>query len=120
NGAALRVDGVSANSLKSEVGLKLERMVDTTYGELSPAIQMGWRHEYRSNALRTISSFADDTTGTSTFVSSGATPLRDSGVFALSATLVNRQNLTITARYTMEVAPGYTAQTGDLRLRYQF
>lgn len=120
NGAALRVDGVSANSLKSEVGFKLERMVDTAYGELSPAIQIGWRHEYRSNALRTISSFADDTTGTSTFVSSGATPLRDSGVLALSATLVNRQNLTITARYTMEAAPGYMAQTGDLRLRYQF
>jgi outer membrane autotransporter protein len=120
NGAALRVDGLSANSLKSEVGLKLERVFNTSYGDLSPAIQIGWRHEYRSNALSTISSFADDTTGTSTFVSSGASPLRDTGVLALSATVVNRQNLTITARYTMEAARGYTAQTGDLRLRYQF
>jgi uncharacterized protein with beta-barrel porin domain len=41
-------------------------------------------------------------------------------VLVLGMTLARSQNLTLAAHYTLEAAGGYTAQTADIRLRYQF
>jgi outer membrane autotransporter protein len=120
NGAALIVNAVNSNSLKSELGAKIERVFTTSYGEVAPAVQLGWRHEFHDNALQTVSSFAADSSGATSFTTTGSTPLRDTGVLALSTTLTRSDNLTLTARYTLETARGYNAQTADLRLRYQF
>jgi len=54
------------------------------------------------------------------FTTLGPTPVADTGVLALAATLKRSENLTLSARYTLEAASGYAAQTVDLRLRYQF
>ncbi|WP_254435237.1 autotransporter outer membrane beta-barrel domain-containing protein [Pandoraea communis] len=118
--AALRVNSSNASSVKSELGAKLARTFTTSYGEITPSIQLSWRHEYLDTSIQSIANFAADTSGATSFMTQGALANRDTGVMVLGVTLARSQNLTLAARYTLEASRGYTAQTADLRLRYQF
>ncbi|WP_061286668.1 autotransporter outer membrane beta-barrel domain-containing protein [Herbaspirillum chlorophenolicum] len=120
NGAALNVGAAGSTSLKSELGAKLERSFSSQYGEVVPSAQLGWRHEFHKNAQQLVSNYVNDTSGTTSFTTQGATANSDTGVVALALTLVRNKNLTVSARYTVEAASGYTGQTADVRLRYQF
>ena len=118
--AALRVNSASTSSVKSDLGAKLERTLKTSYGEITPSVQLSWRHEYRDTSIQSVANFAADTSGATSFTTQGAATNRNTGVLVLGTTLARSQNLTLAARYTLEAARGYTAQTADLRLRYQF
>jgi outer membrane autotransporter protein len=120
SGAALIVNANKATSLTSDLGAKLERSFSTEYGSLAPSAQLTWRHEYQDTRLRSVASYAADTSGATSFVTYGAKPITNTGIMALAATLTRSNNLTLTARYTLEAASGYKAQTADVRLRYQF
>jgi outer membrane autotransporter protein len=120
NGAALRVDAADTYSLKSDVGFKLERSYKTSYGLLKPTAQLLWRHEYSGTRMQSVANFAADTSGATTFVTQGPTPVADTGVLLLGATLLRNDNLTLSANYTLEMGGGYTAQTGSLLARWRF
>lgn len=120
NGAALKVDASSVNSLKSELGAKLERGFETSSGKLMPSLQLGWRHEYRGGRAHAGASFAADSTGSTAFVTQGAAPVADIGVLTLGVTLLQGKQLNLTARYTLESGGGYKAQTGSLQARWQY
>jgi len=120
NGAGLNVSGASSSSLKSELGAKLERSYTSSYGEIVPSVQLGWRHEFHTNAQQLTASYLSDTTGSTSFTTQGASGISNTGVMALALTLVRSANLTLAARYKIEAASGYTAQTADVRVRYQF
>jgi len=120
NGAALNVDGTHSTSLKSDLGAKLERSFATGYGDVVPSVQLGWRHEYQNTRLQSVANYAADTTGVTSFTTLGPTPVANTGVLAIGVTLKRTENLILSLRYTVEAASGYTAQTADVRLRYQF
>ena len=120
NGAALVVDAASTSSLKSELAMRLESSVDSAYGKLMPLAQLGWRHEYHDSRLQSSASFAADTTGTSSFVTQSATPIRNTGTLVLGLTLLQSKNLKIATRYTLEAGSGYTDQAASLQLRWQY
>lgn len=120
SGAALSVNASSTNSLKSELGVKLERAFDLAYGKLLPSLQLGWRHEYKDSATQTGAIFAADTTGSTAFVTRSATPIANLGVLNLGMTLAQRNNLTLSGKYTLEAGGGYIAQTGSVQLRWQY
>jgi outer membrane autotransporter protein len=120
SGAALTVNGASNSSLKSELGARYARSLTTGYGELQPFMQLSWNHEFRDTPLTTSASFAADTTGSTAFTTQGVSPLRDTASLSLGATLLRSKNLTLTARYTLEGAAGYSAQTADMTLRWQY
>ncbi|MBT3068765.1 autotransporter domain-containing protein [Rhodoferax sp. U11-2br] len=120
NGAALTIASNKSTSLKSDLGAKLERSFATSYGSLAPSVQLTWRHEYHDTSLRSIANFAADTSGTTSFTTTGAKPIANTGVMTLAATLTRSDNITLTARYTVEAGGGYSSQTADVRLRYQF
>jgi outer membrane autotransporter protein len=120
NGAALNVGASVSTSLKSDLGAQLERIFSTAYGPLTPSAQFIWRHEYRDTRLQSVANFAADTSGATSFTTQGPTPVANTGVLALGLTLMRSQNLKLSARYTLETGGGYTAQTADVHLRYQF
>ena len=120
NGAALTVNSATYNSLKSELGVKLENSVDTAYGKLLPSVQLGWRHEFREDAVQTGASFAADSTGSTAFVSKNATAVANTGVLNLGVTLLQSQRLSLMAKYTLEAGGGYIAQTGSVQVRWQY
>jgi outer membrane autotransporter protein len=120
NGAALSVRSGKSTSVRSEVAAKLERVFASSYGDIVPSAQLGWRHEFHKDAQQSVASFAADASGSTGFTSLGPTPLADTAVLALGVTLMRSKNLTLSAKYTLETASGYVAQTADLRLRYQF
>jgi uncharacterized protein with beta-barrel porin domain len=118
--AALQIDSANTSSIRSDLGARLERVVQTAYGDMTPSAQLGWRHEYRDTGLQSVASFAADTTGTTSFTTQGIAPEKDTGVLVLGVTLAHSQNLMLAAHYTLEAGGEYTAQTADVRLRYQF
>lgn len=120
NGAALHVNSDDINSLKSDLGVKLERSFATTYGELTPVAQLTWRHEFRDEGLRSVANFAADVGGETSFASNGPSAINDTGVLNLGVTLVRSDRLSLAARYTLEAGSGYTANTGNLQARWSF
>lgn len=120
SGAALTVQAATATSLKSDIGARLERKLDTSYGGLKPSAQLRWRHEFQDSRLNTAASFAADPSGATSFTTAGASPVRNTGVIVLGATLQRSGNLSLSANYTLEAGRGYHSQTGDVRLRWQY
>jgi outer membrane autotransporter protein len=120
NGAALTVQAATTTSLKSDLGARLERKLDTSYGELTPYVQLRWRHEFQNSRLNTAASFAADPSGATSFTTVGAKPVRNTGVMMLGAALARSKNLSLSANYTLEAGPGYHSQTADMRLRWQY
>ncbi len=120
NGAALNVNASSTSSLKSELGAKLENSFATSYGKLLPSVQLGWRHEYKDGRVQTGASFVADSTGSTAFVTQGASAVRNVGVLNLGVTLLQGQRLSLTAKYTLESGGGYLAQTGSMQARWQY
>ncbi|WP_447588391.1 autotransporter domain-containing protein [Aquipseudomonas campi] len=120
NGAALHIKSTDIDSLKSDLGVKLERSFATTYGELTPVAQLTWRHEFRDEGLRSVANFAADVAGETSFASNGPSAINDTGVLNLGVTLVRSDRLSLAARYTLEAGSGYTANTGNLQARWNF
>lgn len=119
-GAALSVESSKSYSLTSDLGAKLERSFYTSYGRIEPSVQLTWRHEHRDTRLRSVANYAIDTSGSTSFTTRSAAPNSDTGIMALATTLTSKDNLSVAARYSVEAASGYTSQTAELRLRYQF
>ncbi|WP_286977706.1 autotransporter domain-containing protein [Pseudomonas sp.] len=119
-GTALFVDADNLYSLKSDLGAKLERNFDTDYGRLTPYARLTWQHEYRDSGLQSAANFIGDTSGVTRFISAGPDAVEDTGVLSLGLTLLNSDNLQVSARYTGEVGDGFNANTGDVQLRWDF
>jgi outer membrane autotransporter protein len=120
NGAGLHVASDDIDSLKSDLGAKLERSFATSYGELIPAAQLTWRHEFRDEGLRSVANFSADVAGETSFSTNGPSAINDTGVLSLGATLVRSNRVSLSAKYTLEAGSGYTANTGNLQVRWDF
>ena len=120
NGAALSVDAAHATSITSDLGAKISRDFATQYGMVVPELQLAWRHEYDNSRVQTQASFAADPTGATSFTSLGANPITNSAVVSAGVTPLRANNLSLTARYTVQAGSGYVSQAGSLRLRQLF
>ncbi len=120
NGAALAVGSTSVNSLQSDLGVKFEHELATSYGNLIPSLKLAWRHEFDNNRASTNARFAADPSGETSFTSLGASPVRNSALISLGATLLREKNLSLSVRYDLQTGSGFLAQSGSLRLRKLF
>lgn len=120
NGAGLTVDGATSTSLKSDLALKLEHSFKTPVGDVVPFAQAGWRHEFHDDALQSLASFSADATGSTSFVSTGAKPVRDTALFSVGTSLVSSDSLSLSVAYTGEAAGNYDSHSGNLLVRWQF
>jgi outer membrane autotransporter protein len=120
NGAALSVGTTNTSSVRSGLGVKLERGFATSYGEIVPDIQAQWLHEYDHTRQATGARFAADPTGETAFTTVGPTPVADLADVSLGVTLLRANNLTVSARYEVQAAPRFVSQTGIVRLRQFF
>jgi outer membrane autotransporter protein len=118
--AALAIQAASSTSLKSDLGIRLERTLATNQGDVTPSLQLGWRHELHDSRLRSDASFVADTSNVTDFSTTGVAPIKDTAVLGLGLMLARSRNLSVAANYTVETARGYTAQSGDVRLRWQY
>ena len=50
----------------------------------------------------------------------GLSAIGDTGVLSLGATLVRSNRVSLSAKYTLEAGSGYTANTGNLQVRWDF
>ncbi|MBN4665648.1 autotransporter domain-containing protein [Pandoraea nosoerga] len=120
NGAALSVGTSHASSLRSALGARLERAFATRYGDIVPFAQAQWIHEFVNSRAVTGASYAGDFTGETAFTAVGPSPVRDLADLTLGATLVRSSNLSLTARYELQVGSRFVSQTASLRLQQRF
>ncbi|MGV2293645.1 autotransporter domain-containing protein, partial [Trinickia sp. YCB016] len=102
NGAALTVGGSRTNSVRSALGVKLDKAFQTKCGELVPELRVQWIHEYDQARQTTGAGFAADATGETAFTTVGATPVSNLADVSLGVTLVRASNLSISARYELQ------------------
>ena len=120
NGAALSVGASHTTSVTSDLGVKFSRELATSYGTLVPELQVAWRHEYNNTRTQTHASFAADPTGQTSFTSLGASPVTDLAVLSAGVKLLRANNLSISARYSLQAGSGYVSHAGSLQLRQLF
>lgn len=120
NGAALAVGSTQVNSVRSTLGVKLERGYDTTVGTFVPELRLQWIHEFDDAAQHTGASFLADTTGETAFTSVGSRPVGNLADISAGLTLLQAGNLSLTVRYELQTGSGFISQTGSLRLRQLF
>jgi outer membrane autotransporter protein len=119
NGAALRVASEGDNSLKGEAGLKLEHSFAVSRGDVVPEVKVVYRHEFDDGAQLQTASFAADESA-STFSTLNVRPIENSGVLSTGVTLLGKDGVSVTLKYSAEAASGYLSQGGSLRVRWAF
>jgi len=121
NGAALAVDDSTSNSLKGEIGAKIERGFRADFGDLVPEVRALWRHEFNTARQTSTADYAADENGSGAFSSQGPTPSLDSAILSVGLTLLQSDNdLSLSAKYEAELSDRYTGHTGRVRLRQAF
>ncbi|MFC5431665.1 autotransporter domain-containing protein [Paraburkholderia denitrificans] len=120
NGAALSVDSSHLSSVTTDIGAKIEREVPTSFGVLVPDLTVAWRHEYDNTRALTNATFAADPSGQTSFTVLGTSPMTNSAILTAGVTLLNQKNLSLTARYDVQIGQGYLSQAGSVRLRQLF
>jgi outer membrane autotransporter protein len=120
NGAALSVGATNGTSVRSSLGVKLEKSVATAYGELVPSLRLQWTHEYDHTRVVTGASYAADPTGQTAFTTVGATPVSDLMQLSLAVTLLRSNTMSLIGRYDLQAGSQFLSQTGSLQLRQLF
>jgi outer membrane autotransporter protein len=119
NGGALTVSSSGDNSVKGEVGLKLEHSFPMASGDVVPELKILARHEFDNGAQLQTQSFAADEAAT-TFSTQNLRPVQNTGVLSTGVNLLGKDGVTVTLKYTAEVGSGYVSQGGSLRVRWAF
>jgi uncharacterized protein with beta-barrel porin domain len=119
NGAALHVDGDGDNSLRGEVGFKLEHSFTITRGDVVPELKIMYRHEFENGTQQQTVGFAADPAGT-TFSTEDVRPVLNTGVASIGVNLLGSDGVTVSLKYGAEIGSGYVSQGGSLRVRWTF
>lgn len=120
SGSALAVQSSSVNAVRSGLGARLEKNIQTSMGELTPFAQFIWSHQYNDSRMSTSASFAADSTGVTSFTTQSAAPMKNVAELALGLNLLKKDDLTLSARYDLQAARHYDAQTFSVRLQKRF
>lgn len=120
NGMALNVGSSHAQSVTSDIGVRLEKTVATRLGNVTPFAQVSWIHQYDDRQMSSTAVYGADTVGETQFVTKGAAPVKDMAGIAVGTTLFNNQDLSLDARYDLQAGERYQAHTFSLRLRKTF
>ena len=120
NGSALKVGAARTEAIRGSLGGKIDKSWITRYGELTPFAQLMWNHQFNKNRMAVTSSYVADTTGETSFISHGATPVQDTVNLSLGVTLLRSSNLSLSARYDHLDGPHYQEQAVFFKVRKQF
>lgn len=120
NGMALDVDASHSQSVISDIGVRVQKTVDTPLGALTPFAQISWIHQYDNRRMSNNASYVADTLGETQFTTKGASPVKDMAGLAVGTTLYSANDLTIDARYDVQASDTYQAHTFSLRLNKSF
>jgi len=120
NGMALDVSSTHTQSVVSDIGARLEKSFSTGLGNLTPFAQLSWIHQYDNRQVSSHATYAADAVGETSFITKGASPVKDMAGVAIGTTLYDANDLSFDARYNLQAGDRYQAHTFSLRLRKSF
>lgn len=120
NGMALDVSSTHAQSVMSDIGVRIEKSFATGLGNLTPFAQVSWIHQYDNRQVSSHATYAADAIGETSFITKGASPVEDMAGVAVGTTLYDANELSLDARYDLQAGDRYQAHTFSLRLRKSF
>ncbi len=118
--AALNVSGSTMTSVRSNLGVRVEKPFATAAGTIVPWAQLSYLHDFVHHAPDTTASFVGDTTGATTFTTSGQAMPENLVDFGVGATVYKTKGLTLQARFDVKAGDHYTSESGLLQLNKQF
>lgn len=114
--AALSVTGNSVRSLRSELGVRINRNFDVLGRTVVPNAHLGWSHEYSDTTTAVTASFAN--LGGPTFATSTAAFGRDGLVGGVGVATALAPRLSVFAGYDADVRSWVTVQAVSGGLQY--
>jgi len=117
NGSALHLNQQTISSVKSSVGTKFTKTVETESFTYTPELDIAWTHEFKSDPLRTTASYV---AGGSSFTSTSVKPAKDALIVGAGLTVIGADNLTIRGKYHAEFRESYLGHNGMIEARLNF
>jgi outer membrane autotransporter protein len=116
SGAALTVDSVQNDSLRSGLGAKVS--LPLSQGALKTAVEARaiWNHEFADTNQDIAARFA----GGTSFTTNGISQARDSANLGLGVSLVSANGQSLSVNYDAEVKSDYVGHTAAVKFRYDF
>ncbi len=115
----LTIDDQTGNSANSRLGVRWSSTFGKNTGsELTPMLQLGWKHEFADRNPSTTASLAG--LPGSSFTVQGAEAPKDTALVGVGLQVKFSDRLDGSVRYDGDFGSGYTNSTASLRLRLQF
>ncbi|MGB5093678.1 MAG: autotransporter domain-containing protein [Parvibaculum sp.] len=111
----LEVDSSSAAEIRHDIGVMLATSFDTGDVKLTPALRVGWLHDYKDTPL-SVSGIS----GSVGFVSTSDRMASDGLGVGVTADLVANDSVTVGVEYGGEFRSDYVSNTGALKLAIRF
>jgi outer membrane autotransporter protein len=116
DGAALQMDPLNVNSLRSRVGGQVAQTCQWRSVKVVPEVFAGWAHEYLQNDVLE----ARFVGGVTPFLTDRGGIFRDAGYYGLSLTALPRDHTSLFARYNGEYSTGGHFTAVDLGMIVEF
>jgi outer membrane autotransporter protein len=117
-GVNLRVEGQKTDALVSDLGLRFAYPFKKNTWLCIPEATVVWNHDFDLDDRRIVSAF--DGSPTMTFITDGRDIDEDGAILGASLTLINRDNVSISMKYTGELRNHYEAHALSGGIRYEF
>jgi outer membrane autotransporter protein len=116
-GLDMQVDARQTNSVVSEMGLRLARVIKTSKGILIPEVKAAWQHDFAVSARTLPISFAGAPLG---LAIDGRDLSQDGAVVSAGLSFTSKGGVTTSIKYDAELRGGYQAQAviGQIRLSF--
>ena len=117
-GISLRVDDRQTDSLTSELGLRMVRLLKGKYGNFLPEVSLAWSHDFDIDDHVVKASFAGSP-GAS-FSIDGQDVERNGLILGAGLTFIHKSGLSTSFRYKGEFREGYKSNGVMGEIRYSF
>jgi len=118
NALNLSVDGEGYHELLQSLGTKFAYpIVSEKMGTFIPAVKAAWLYDYIGDKFESTASFAG---GGTSFTTNGAKPAQNSLLIGGELAYLNKDNMTLTANYDLELKDQFASHTYYATARFDF
>lgn len=114
---SLQIDGVTAERLRSLIGVKLGTEYLVKSYTMRPSVQVGWRHDFMDDGIDSTATF---TGGGATFTTAGQDLEEDTISLGVGVNMSKSDRFLLSVQLDTEQASGYSAYAGQVVAQWKF
>lgn len=114
---SMQIDGVSAERLRSLVGVKIGTEYLVKSYTMRPSVQLGWRHDFIDDGIDSTATF---TGGGAAFTTAGQDLEQDTVSIGVGVNMSKSDRFLLSVQLDTEQASGYSAYAGQVVAQWKF